>query len=308
MELEIIGGLACAKKQVENIDLYKNLLHKNLTGIPRVMMIEDNHVYYEYINGLTLREFINQDFNFTDKHIEHIIISMCNILKDLQRLNIIHKDIKPENIIVEDTTSKIYLIDFGVSRIDSGKEADTTLFGTKGYASPEHFGFTSTSYKSDIYSLGVIIKEIDKFNNYTLISDRCTQINPDHRYESYDEIIKTIDKPKLIKSLGEDFVSTIQSIKPKHNKRYFGIPMILYIIFIMIMMLISGVNSQETSQEKLTALQFISIYILASFMLIDSVDYIRVTLFMRGRLKELYKKKLIISFIVYMVGFILYAI
>ncbi len=71
---------------------------------------------------------------------------MCDILNYLHSQNppIIHRDIKPQNVIV-DERGRVTLIDFGISRMyDAGARADTLCFGTRHYAAPEQYGFAQT--------------------------------------------------------------------------------------------------------------------------------------------------------------------
>ncbi len=69
----------------------------------------------------------------------------------------IHRDIKPQNIIM-DKTGRIKLIDFGISRVfqESAKN-DTVYFGTKEFSPPEQYGFSQTDNRSDIFSFGVVL-------------------------------------------------------------------------------------------------------------------------------------------------------
>ena len=87
---------------------------------------------------------------------------LCNILEALHSMTppIIHRDIKPSNIII---TSYNYamLLDFNAAKQFSGQnESDTVLIGTPGYAAPEQYGFGSSSPKTDIYSLGIVLREM----------------------------------------------------------------------------------------------------------------------------------------------------
>ena len=85
---------------------------------------------------------------------------MCDGLKELHEQKIIHRDIKPSNMILQ-ADGRIRLIDFDAARIfKDNKATDTELLGTKDYAPPEQYGFGQTDPRSDIYSLGVTIKNV----------------------------------------------------------------------------------------------------------------------------------------------------
>lgn len=135
------------------------------------------------------------------------MIMLCNILEALHSMTppIIHRDIKPSNIII---TSYNYamLLDFNAAKQFSGQnESDTVLIGTPGYAAPEQYGFGSSSPKTDIYSLGIVLREmlgsitpasdIDPIlQRLNLIADRCTQMTPAARYQSVAELKNAVSQ------------------------------------------------------------------------------------------------------------------
>ncbi len=115
--------------------------------------------YEEYIHGKSIQELLDNCSYITYKQLVLYLYNILQTLTILHSHNLLHKDIKPGNIVVND--SGAYLIDFDISRqFNNLKETDTSLVGTKGYASPEQFGFAQTTDKSDIYSLGVTLKDI----------------------------------------------------------------------------------------------------------------------------------------------------
>ena len=119
-----------------------------------------------------------------------ILLQMCDGLKELHGQKIIHRDIKPSNMILQG--GRIRLIDFDAARIfKDGKESDTKLLGTKGYAPPEQFGSGQTDNRSDIYSLGVTIKNLlgeGCSGRLKKILDKCTELDPKNRFQSVDEL------------------------------------------------------------------------------------------------------------------------
>ena len=88
-----------------------------------------------------------------------LMLQLCDTLIYLhgQTPAVIHRDIKPQNIIV-DEAGKIKLIDFGISRLyDKSAHNDTVFIGTQEFAPPEQYGFSQTDERSDIFSLGVVL-------------------------------------------------------------------------------------------------------------------------------------------------------
>lgn len=195
---------------VYNIRVYEYLYRNPVAGIPRIInYYEDSNqliVIEEYISGTSLQEKIdNSDLSVSD--IRSYMIMLCNILDALHSMTppIIHRDIKPSNIII---TSYNYamLLDFNAAKQFSGQhESDTVLIGTPGYAAPEQYDFGSSSPKTDIYSLGVVLREMlgsitpvpdiaPILHRLNLIAERCTQMTPAARYQSVAELKNAVSQ------------------------------------------------------------------------------------------------------------------
>lgn len=119
----------------------------------------DTVIVEEFIQGESLLERLEQKNFLSELQAREILLQMCDGLKELHEQKIIHRDIKPSNMILQG--ERIRLIDFDAARIfKEGQETDTKLLGTKGYAPPEQFGSGQTDNRSDIYSLGVTMKNL----------------------------------------------------------------------------------------------------------------------------------------------------
>ena len=112
-------------------------------------------------------------------------------LEFLHQKGIIHRDIKPSNIIYKDDGT-IKLIDFDAARmLSKDKETDTKLLGTKGYAPPEQYGFAQTDQRSDIYAVGMTMKELlgsQYSGRLNKVIARCIKIDPEQRVSSAKEL------------------------------------------------------------------------------------------------------------------------
>lgn len=183
---------------VYNIDVYNKLYSNPISGTPRIIdYCEDDNkllLIEEYISGTPLSDkIINHDINEQD--ILTYTLDLCNILEKLHALNppLIHRDIKPSNIIITNYNHAV-LLDFNAAKqFASGKCEDTVLLGTQGYAAPEQYGFGSSTPQTDIYSLGMVFKEMIGAGNITSeklnhIVETCTQLNPKERYSSIKEL------------------------------------------------------------------------------------------------------------------------
>ncbi len=203
-----------------------------LTHVPHIFnyQIEQDKIisYEEYIEGRSLRTILNECTYITTTNLNLYLSNLLNTLIELHEHQLLHKDIKPENIIINEHGA--HLIDFDISREYSiDKENDTNLLGTKGYASPEQFGFAQTTTKSDIYSLGITIQEMlevcildpKEYSAYLAITEQMTNIDSEKR-PSAAEILKLITKPSQSKQTKKVTSSKEQPIetKPKFELKH----------------------------------------------------------------------------------------
>ena len=138
------------------------LAHPNIVQIYDVCN-EDNlyYIVMELIQGKTLKEIINEDGILSWKWSVNIAIQIASALETAHKNNIIHRDIKPHNIIItEDGIAKV--TDFGIAKAVSNSTitAFGTTIGSVHYFSPEHARGGFTDAKSDIYSLGIVMYEM----------------------------------------------------------------------------------------------------------------------------------------------------
>lgn len=201
------------KKELKNynIDVYNQIIKIQsiyMAKIYEIFKYDDLLIVIEeFINGKTLQRILDDNGPLNEDIAIGYIINLCSILDILHNQNppVIHRDIKPSNIMI-DNNGVLKLIDFDVSRVyREERNMDTHILGTKGYASPEQFGFEQTDCRSDIYSVGVLINVLttgkhikEKLNDGRLkgIIEKCTSISPDNRYSSVKEL--QIDLNKIL--------------------------------------------------------------------------------------------------------------
>ena len=139
-----------------------SLTHPNIVSIFDVG--NEGNLYYivmELIKGKTLKEIIVEDGKLSWKWSVNIAIQIASALETAHKNNIIHRDIKPHNIIItEEGLSKV--TDFGIAKAVSNSTitAFGTTIGSVHYFSPEHARGEFTDAKSDLYSLGVVMYEM----------------------------------------------------------------------------------------------------------------------------------------------------
>jgi serine/threonine protein kinase len=181
--------------------------HKGLPKyLPEIIYNNRTFILREYIEGITLDEYIREHPHVYIQDAARIMISLCEILAYLhnQPEPVIHRDIKPGNIIINPKTMHITLIDFDIARIYK-KDAirDTVFFGTREFAPPEQYGFFQTDWRSDIYPLGIIIRYMmtgemnpdKKISNPLLerIAQKCSAFEPKNRFQSAAVIKKVLE-------------------------------------------------------------------------------------------------------------------
>lgn len=189
---------------VYNPRIYEYLMAHPITGIPKLYNVyEENEqliLIEEYISGVSLQEMIDER-TLTVDLIIRFMEELCSILQKLHMHNppIIHRDIKPSNIIVTPYHHAV-LIDFNAAKyLTDTADRDTVLLGTKGYAAPEQYGFGFSTPRTDIYALGILLKELSlalpvPTGIFDVIIRKCTEMNPADRMETVQELKSEIGK------------------------------------------------------------------------------------------------------------------
>ncbi len=199
-------------------DMLKKLSHPSLPSI--VDVIEDDNTFLivmDYIQGNPLSKTLEEYGAQSQENVVEWAKQLCDVLGYLhsRKPPIIYRDMKPANVMLKPDGS-ITLIDFGTAREYKSKNiADTTCLGTIGYAAPEQFGgMGQTDARTDIYCLGATlyhlvtgmnpceppyeIKPIRQINpalsnGLEKIIMKCTQRDPDARYQSCAELIYDLE-------------------------------------------------------------------------------------------------------------------
>lgn len=212
------------------------LEHPNIVNIYDVG--SENGLYYivmECIEGITLKTYIEKKGQISFKEAVSIAIQVGRGIEAAHSKHIIHRDIKPQNIIIS-TEGKVKVTDFGIARVASSSTINSDAMGSVHYASPEQARNGFVDGKSDIYSLGIVMYEmvtgrvpfdgesavavaIQHLQEEIVVPSayapnlpismekiiiKCTQKSSDRRYESISDLL--LDLKKALISPDEDFV------------------------------------------------------------------------------------------------------
>lgn len=186
-----------------NGEVYQKLLEITNPNLPEVLEVGEKDgsvaVLEEYVQGDTLAALLNADV-FSQKEARRIGKQICGGLWALHALGAVHRDVKPENVILRG--NQAVLIDFDASRLVKEKNTtDTLVLGTTGYAAPEQFGIAQTDQRTDIYAMGILLNILctGRHPSETLAKGRlgrvvrkCTMMNPDNRYQDVLSLMEAL--------------------------------------------------------------------------------------------------------------------
>ena len=136
------------------------LTHANIVNVYDVA--EDRGLYYivmELVEGITLKDYIQKKGKLTAKEVIGITMQVSSAMDAAHSNNIIHRDIKPQNIIIS-KEGKVKVTDFGIAKATSSNTISTNVMGSVHYTSPEQARGGFSNAKSDIYSLGITMYEM----------------------------------------------------------------------------------------------------------------------------------------------------
>lgn len=189
------------------------LYYLNHPAIPKVMGLWQQHgrnfLVREYFEGRTLEEVVKEDGTLPAGDIMAIGYKIAAVLQYLhsQTPPVIHRDIKPGNIILT-PNGDIKLIDFDIARsVQEDGQHDTVYLGTRDYAAPEQYGYAQTGPATDIYALGMVMLYLAtgrtdrrELKNKVLDTDlrglieKCTAFDPQARFSSAAQVMRYIKR------------------------------------------------------------------------------------------------------------------
>ncbi len=190
----------------QEYDLLRELRHPQ---IPRPLIYlewgEMEYFVREYVEGISLYEQVTAQGTLPAVKVRSVILSLCHVLNYLHSQNppVICRDVKPQNVVL-DSSGCCHLIDLGAARHHRPEQRkDTVFLGTQATAPPEQFGYQQTDQRSDIYSLGILMRFLltGSFDSsiqnigpgyLRRIIRRCTAFDPRNRYSSVQSVYRAL--------------------------------------------------------------------------------------------------------------------
>ena len=184
-------------------EVYRRLLPVLCPHLPQIMEAAEQDgqtaVLEEYVQGDTLAELL-MGARLTEREARQVTIQLCQALHVLHSMGAVHRDVKPENVILRG--SDAVLIDFDAARIYKvASESDTQVLGTTGFAAPEQYGIFQSDERADIFSLGVLLNIMltGKHPSREMaagkmgrIVRKCTMTAPEQRYQSARALMEVL--------------------------------------------------------------------------------------------------------------------
>lgn len=213
------------------------LQHPNIVNIYDVGSEEHMHyIVMEYVEGITLKTYIEKKGQLNYKEAISIAIQVARGIEAAHNKNIVHRDIKPQNIMISNE-GKVKVTDFGIARAATSNTIHSDVMGSVHYTSPEQARNGFVDGKSDIYSLGIVMYEMVTgrvpFDGDTTVAIaiqhlqeemvapsvyapdlpvslekiilKCTQKSQDRRYATMGELL--VDLKKALMTPDSDFVT-----------------------------------------------------------------------------------------------------
>ena len=222
LKSEYAGDICYQEALRKEFETGYRLEHPNLV---RYISLDNDIILMEYVEGETLSQRLasNLDYFKNRKNTDKFIRQLLDVIGYLHSHQVLHLDLKPDNILLTRINDDVKLIDLGCSYTDSFPD---TTGHTNAYAAPEQLSIIHSplSIQTDIYAIGKILERLPDHSIYNKVIARCTAEDPADRYQSVEDILHDVS----------------------HRKRYWPT---LVILVALIIALVTGITLFSHQQE-----------------------------------------------------------
>jgi len=192
------------------------LSHPNVVSIYDVGQEGDTHyIVMEYVEGHNLNEIIQQRAPLQTEEAVHVAVQICDALEHAHHNQIIHRDIKPHNILIGNN-GRVKVTDFGIARAVTSSTITQTgsVVGSVHYFSPEHAKGVNTGEKSDLYSLGIVL--------YQMLTGRLPFLGESPISVALKHLQEHFEEPRIVNPYIPQSVENVilRAMRKNPNERY----------------------------------------------------------------------------------------
>ncbi len=158
---EIASDQAMMERFKNELLFARKITHKNVCRVYEFNRVGGiAYTSMEFVEGDSLRSVLNRFGGLPLRKGVDLAMQICSGLKEAHAQGIVHRDLKPENVMM-DTQGNVKIMDFGIARsMEAVTRLTGSMVGTPAYMAPEQVGGKSVDYRTDIYSLGLILYEV----------------------------------------------------------------------------------------------------------------------------------------------------
>ena len=189
LKSEYAGDIRYQEALRKEFETGYRLEHPNLV---RYLSLDKDGILMEYVDGETLSQRLakNPDYFKQRKNTDKLVRQLLSVLQYLHSHQVLHLDLKPDNILLTHINDDVKLIDLGFCYTDTFAD---TQGHTNAFAAPEQLAGEKVDARSDIYAFGKILELLPDHSIYNKVIARCTAEHPEDRYQSVEEIMHAIN-------------------------------------------------------------------------------------------------------------------
>src|ERR1700723_3040343 len=158
---EIASDQAMMERFKNELLFARKITHKNVCRMHEFNRVGGvAYTSMEFVEGESLRSVLNRFGGLPQRKAVNLALQICSGLKEAHAQGIVHRDLKPENVMI-DTSGDLKLMDFGIARsMEAVTRLTGAMVGTPAYMAPEQVSGSAVDYRTDIYSLGLMLYEM----------------------------------------------------------------------------------------------------------------------------------------------------